>query len=159
MFRWLLTNGLTILVIMSVSIYRGYDSNAVLFGKLLGQGAFILFLVNLNMYFVFLLIRKSRIRDVKVSLAKTSKKMMKYHVPFAVTATLLILTHAMFMGYAHFGSLFQAKTASGAVAILVLSVLLYSGYRRRQKATGKRRKFHYTMAFIFIAFALGHIFL
>lgn len=158
-YRWLLTNGLTIMVIISVSFYRGYDSNAILFGKLLGQGAFVLFLVNLNMYFVFLFIRKSRVRDVKVRLARISKTMMKFHIPLAVTGTVLIAGHAVLMGYTHFESLLQAKTISGSVAIAMLGTVLFTGYRRHKKSTGKRRKNHYTTAFIFIAIVFGHIFL
>lgn len=158
-YRWLLTNGLTIMVIITVSFYRGYDSNAVLFGKLLGQGAFVLFLLNLNMYFVFLLIRKSPVRDVKVRLARISKRMMKFHIPLAVTGTVLIAGHVVLMGYSHIDKLLQAKTISGAMAIALLGTVLFTGYRRHKKSTGKRRKNHYTTAFLFIAVALGHIFL
>jgi len=158
-FRWLLINLSTVIVIVLWSLYRGYDSYYILLGKIAAQAAFILFLVNVNMYFVFLLIRKSKVRNVKVRLAKISKTMMKYHIPLAITATLLIVTHSAMMINAHSSQLWNVKTTVGALSLSLLGVLLYSGWRRHRKATGQRRKFHYTMAFTFFGFVLLHIFL
>jgi len=156
--RWISVNIITIFIIILWSLYQGYDSNYILIGKILAQGAFILFLININMYFVFLLIRKSKIRNVKIQLAKISKRMMKYHIPIAITATVLISIHAGIMIYTHFEQLFHWKTVSGAIAVCVLVILLFSGLLRRWKATGNRRRFHYIMAFIFFIFVIFHIF-
>lgn len=100
-------------------------------GKLIAQIAFILLLFNLNMYFVFLLIRKSKVRNVKVKLAKISKRMMKYHIPFAVTAASLVILHAAIMISVHFEHLWKAKTTSGIISLGLLPLLLYSGLLRR----------------------------
>lgn len=156
--RWLSINILTVLLILLWSWYQGYDSNEILVGKVLAQAAFILFLINLNMYFIFLLIRKSKIRKVKITLAMISKRMMKYHVAIAVTASLLIIVHAVIMITALFEDLWKAKTASGMITWIVLAVLLFSGLLRRRKSTGMRRKFHYMMAFVFFAFVFLHVF-
>ncbi|MBM4765029.1 hypothetical protein [Bacillus sp. B15-48] len=111
--KWLTVNVLTVLMILIWSHIQGYESNYVLLGKLLAQVAFILFLININMYFVFLLIRKSKIREVKVKLAKISKRMMKYHMPIAITATGLILLHTGIMTDAYWGTLITMKIFSG----------------------------------------------
>ncbi|MEH7391298.1 hypothetical protein [Bacillus sp. JJ1474] len=147
--RWLTINIITILVIVLWSLYQGYDSSYILMGKIIAQAAFILFLININMYFVFLLIRKSKIRNVKVKLAKISKKMMRYHIPIAITATLLIIAHAALMISTRFVNLWNTKTVSGAAAIGILIILLFSGLLRRWKASGKRRKFHFTWLLYF----------
>lgn len=157
--RWLTVNIITVCIIVFWSIYKGYESNIILVGKILSQAAFVLFLINVNMYFVFLFIRKSKIRNVKVKLAKISKGMMKYHIPIAITASLLIISHAAIMIYAHYDYLWKAKITSGAITIGVLAVLIYSGLLRRWKASGKRRRFHYTMAFVFFGTILIHIFI
>ena len=128
-------------------------------GKIAAEVAFCLFLININMYFVFLLIRRSKVRNVKVKLAKLSKRMMKYHIPIAITALLLVIFHAMIMMYVRLEHLWEAKIIMGAATILVLIILLCSGLLRRWKATGNRRKFHYIMAFIFFGFTILHIFL
>ncbi|MEH7122558.1 hypothetical protein V7127_04835 [Bacillus sp. JJ1773] len=157
--RWLTINIITILVIVLWSLYQGYDSSYILMGKIIAQAAFILFLININMYFVFLLIRKSKIRNVKVKLAKISKKMMRYHIPIAITATLLIIAHAALMISTRFVNLWNTKTVSGAAAIGILIILLFSVLLRRWKASGKRRKFHFTMAFVFLGFVILHVFI
>lgn len=156
--RWLFVNILTVVVIIIWSLYRGYDSLYILLGKLVSQAAFVLFLINVNMYFVFLLIRKSKVDNVKVRLAKISKKMMKYHIPIAITASLLILIHGAMMVTAHSSRLGDLKISAGALSFALLLILLYSGLLRHRKATGKRRKFHYTMAFTFFGLVLVHIF-
>ncbi|WP_174732759.1 hypothetical protein [Mesobacillus harenae] len=157
--RWLTVNLIIVLLIAGWGAYQGFESNYVLFGKLVAQVGFVLFLINLNMYFVFLLIRKSKIRAVKVRLAKISKRMMKYHVAIAVSATALIGIHAATMLYANYGSLLKAKTGSGIFLSGVLGVLLFSGLLRRWKSSGPRRRFHYRMAFIFFGLLFLHIFI
>ena len=111
------------------------------------------------MYFVFLLIRQGKVRNVKVKLAKLSKRMMRYHIPIANTAVLLIIFHAIIMMYARLEHLWEAKIIMGAATIFVLVILLFSGLLRRWKATGNRRKFHYIMAFTFFGFTILHVFL
>ncbi|MGM0903240.1 MAG: hypothetical protein ACQEXB_19340 [Bacillota bacterium] len=157
--KWLTLNLLTIFIIVVWSNLQGYESSSIFFSKIFAQVAFILLLINFNMYFVFLLIRKSKLRDVKIRLAKISKRMMKYHVAIAVTATTLVVLHAGIMLYVHYNNLFKGETLSGAFLIGMLSFLLINGLLRRKKATGKRRKFHYMMAFIFFGFMLLHIFI
>lgn len=153
--RWLTVNILTIALIMLWSFYQGFESNYILIGKLLAQAAFTLFLINLNMYFVFLLIRKSKVRELKIQLARISKQLMKYHIPIATTATILIILHGAIMLYVHE---LNFKIASGILSVCGLIFLLFSGLLRRKKATGRRRKFHYKTAFLFFAFVLFHIF-
>jgi hypothetical protein len=157
--KWLTINIIAIILIILWSLYQGFDSSYILIEKLIAQAAFILFLINVNMYFVFLLIRRSKVRNVKVKLAKISKKMMTYHIPIAVTASLLILMHAAIMIFGQLDHLWKAKIISGAITLGLLLLLLYSGLLRRWKASGKRRKFHYIMAFIFLGFVLIHIFI
>ncbi|WP_342508243.1 hypothetical protein [Sporosarcina sp. FSL K6-2383] len=158
--RWLAVNVLTVLLLITWSLlYQGFDSYTILTGKVFAHIAFVLFLVNINMYFVFLFIRKSKVRAVKVKFAKLSRKMMKYHVAIAVTATILIIVHAFIIIKIHVDDLLKLKTMSGFLAASMLVILLFSGLLRRKKATGIRRKFHYTMAFIFLGFVLLHILL
>ena len=157
--KWLTINLITVITIIFWSLYQGYDSNYILIGKMIAQAAFILFLINVNMYFVFFLIRKSKVRNVKVKLAKISKRMMKYHIPIAVTAASLIIAHAMIMIAAHFDHPWITKTTSGMITMCLMLILMYSGLLRRWKATGKRRRFHYVMAFLYIGFVFIHIFI
>jgi len=156
---WLICNAAFILLVMFWSVWhREYSSPIIVVGQSFAVAAVILFIINVNMYFIFLIIRKSKAKGVKKTLALFSRKMMKLHVPLAITATALIIIHAVIMISFHPMELFELKKLSGLMAIAVLIVHLYSGWLRRKKASGFRRLFHLRMAFIFLFFFLIHIF-
>jgi len=129
-------NFVTIFIIVLWSNLQGSDSNLILLSKILVQVAFILLLINLNMYFIFLIIRKSKRRDIKIRLAKISKRMMKYHVAIAVTASLLVLLHAGIMVYDYYENLTEGKIISG-IFLSLFYRFFYSGTLRRKKAIRK----------------------
>ncbi len=142
-------------------VFRSHDSQIVTLGQVFAQFAIILFIVNVNMYFIFLVIRRTKVRKLKIALAKMSRHMMKSHIKLAIIGTILIVFHGGIMlvklggivGYTN------PKIISGILAILCLAVTLFAGYRRYKKASGFRRKFHYTTAFIFTFVFLVHLFL
>lgn len=156
---WIGFNSLLILSVLIWSWQKEFISAPIALAKVLSQMALILFLLNLNMYFVFLIIRKSRVRKVKMILAKGSRKAMKLHIPIAVSASAFILIHAILMITKHPAYLTSFKFLSGFLAISMLLLLLFTGYRRHFKATGFRRRSHIVMAFVFIMSALLHIFI
>jgi hypothetical protein len=158
---WIIINGL-LLVCSSIYIWlvRPHDSIIIISGQLIAQLAIIFFLVNVNMYFIFRVIRKAKKRSIKVNLSKIARKMMKSHIHIAIIGTSLILLHGIIMlwklgepiGYLH------PKMLTGYLGILMLSLTLISGYRRHRKASGFRRKFHLTMALIFATVFIIHLF-
>lgn len=156
--RWIAVNILFIIAVIVWSWTRETISIEILTARTIAQLSIIFFLANINLYFVFLIIRKSKNRDVKKGLAKLSRKAMKLHIPIAVTGTSLILIHAIIMLSAHPLAFLSLKKISGLCAIIVLFILLCSGLLRRWKATGFRRRFHITMAFTFLLFLIIHIF-
>ncbi|HJV44747.1 MAG TPA: hypothetical protein VJ824_03375 [Bacillota bacterium] len=158
---WLFMNGLFIAIIFFyIWVVRPHDNSLVTFGQLLAQIAVILFFINVNMHFIFKVIKKSNQRNVKILLANISRRMMKWHIPTAVGGTLIILGHAGIMisrlGADLVGSL---KGVSGVITLLLLGVTLFAGYLRHTRASGFRRKFHLTMAMIFAVFILIHMFM
>ena len=160
-YGWITVNVLFIMITgVYIWIFQPYDSATVLTGLFFAQIAVLLFIINLNMYFIFLVIRKSKIRKVKIALSKLSRKMMKVHIPTAIIATSLIIIHASIMivelggriGFAH------PKMVTGYIGMTMLSLTILGGVRRHKKASGFRRRFHLVMAMIFgIAFLL-HLF-
>lgn len=158
---WITVNVLVILAIMIyVWVFNPSPSSMVRSGQFFSQVAVLLFIVNINMHFIFKVIKKSERGSLRTILVKTARKMMRWHAPIAIVGTSLILIHAGIMfgqlghviGYAH------PKMVSGYVALLILSVTLIGGYRRAQRATGFRRKFHLAFALLFGSFFLIHIF-
>lgn len=159
---WIALNSiLIILSVIYIWFFRPHDSSLVIIAQFLAQMAMILFLVNINMYFVFLVIRKSSVRLVKIRLAKFSRVMMKWHIPIAITATTIIAGHAAINLYEiapliGYGNL---KLVSGYLAIAVLSLTLAAGYLRHKKASGFRRKIHLITAMAFFLVFFIHMFI
>lgn len=157
---WLISNAAFILLVIFWSFWhREYSSPIIVAGQTFAVIAVILFLININMYFIFLIIRKSKVKGVKKTLALFSRKMMKFHVPIAITAVALILIHAGIMISFHPIALTDIKKVTGLFTLAVLTVHLYSGWLRRKKASGFRRMFHLRMAFVFLFFFLIHVFM
>lgn len=157
---WIAVN--SILIVFSfiyIWFFRPHDSNLVILAQFLAQIAMILFLVNINMYFIFLVIRKSSVRQIKIRLAKFSRAMMKWHIKIAITATTIIVGHAAINLYeiapaVGYGNL---KLVSGYLALAVLSITLSAGYLRHKKSSGFRRKFHLFTAMAFFLVFLIHM--
>lgn len=159
---WIFSNVLLVLItFFYIWIFSTHDSQLVTLGQVFAQMAVIFFIVNVNMYFIFLVIRKTKVRKLKISLAKISRYMMKSHIKLAVIGTILIVFHGGIMivtlgetlGYTH------PKILSGIFAMHFLVVTLFAGYLRHKKASGFRRRFHYTTAFLFTCMFLVHLFL
>jgi hypothetical protein len=159
---WILLNALLVIsTFIYIWIFRSHDSQIVTLGQVFAQIAIILFIVNVNMYFIFLVIRRTKVRKLKITLAKISRQMMKSHIKLAIIGTILIVFHGGIMlvklggliGYAN------PKMISGMLAILLLAITLFAGYLRHKKSSGFRRKFHYTLAFLFTFMFLLHLFL
>ncbi|MGC5327832.1 hypothetical protein [Brevibacillus sp. SYSU BS000544] len=157
---WMLINIVILLVSVVVTWFiRPHDSQSEVFGVFFAQVSFILFLINANMYFIFLVIRKSPDRDVKKMFAALSRRVMRGHVPFAIVGTILILIHAgvMLQTAGVVLGLTHPKIVTGFTALGILAVTLFAGNLRRRRASGFRRKFHLVVALTFAAFMLLHL--
>ncbi|WP_261134185.1 hypothetical protein [Bacillus sp. Marseille-Q3570] len=58
-----------------------------------------------------------------------------------------------------FGLMWSREGISGMIAIGGLSALLLTGYLRKRKSSGKRRRFHRYAAYLFLFFVLIHMML
>jgi len=159
---WIIVNAL---VVFGTAIYiwlvTPHPSVIVRSAQFFSQIAIILFFVNINMYFIFLVIKKSNIKKIKINLTKIARKMMKWHIYIAILGTALIIVHAQIMMTQVGGVIgyFHPKMLSGYIAFLLLAFTLWGGYRRHKKSSGFRRKFHLIMAFIFGGLFMIHLFL
>ncbi|MCM3568601.1 hypothetical protein [Neobacillus mesonae] len=158
---WTFVNVFLIVIsIVYIWIFRSHDSSLIVTGQLLAQVGLILLLININMYFIFLVIRKTSVRKVKIRLAKFSRHFMKWHIPIAIWGTVVIAGHALInltqigpvIGFAHF------KLLTGYLSIGMLCLTLFAGWLRHKKASGFRRKFHLTAAMIFLCAFVIHMF-
>ncbi|WP_342429419.1 hypothetical protein [Neobacillus sp. FSL H8-0543] len=163
MYHRIWTAGNIVLIVVSI-VYiwflRPHDSSLVITSQLFAQLGVLLFFININMYFIFLVIRKTSIRKIKIRLAKFSRVLMKWHIKIAVLGTTVMIGHAAInlyeigplIGYSHL------KLLSGYLSIILLAVTLGAGYRRHKKASGFRKKFHRYTALTFLISFLIHMF-
>jgi hypothetical protein len=155
---WLFVNLMIIIGMVVWSLLHETDGLVLQMATIFSQVAVILILLNLNMYFIFLIIRQSKKRKVKLTLAKISRKVMKVHVPIAISATSLIILHIVFIVFSIPFDLSNPKLLSGLLAAIGLVFTLIAGYLRSKKASGTRRKSHIMTAFVFFVLAFLHIF-
>jgi predicted anti-sigma-YlaC factor YlaD len=155
---WLVVNLMIIIGMVVWSLLHETDGLVLQMATIFSQFAVILLLLNINMYFIFLIIRKTKKRKVKLTLAKLSRKVMKVHVPIAISASSLIILHIIFIVFSIPFDLTKPKLITGLLAVIGLFFTLLAGYLRSKKATGTRRKYHIITAFIFFIVALVHIF-
>jgi predicted anti-sigma-YlaC factor YlaD len=155
---WLVVNLMVIIGMVVWSLLHETDGLVLQMATIFSQFAVMFVLLNINMYFIFLIIRKTKKRKVKLTLAKLSRKVMKVHVPIAISATSLIILHIIFIVFSIPFDLTKPKLLTGLLAVIGLFFTLLAGYLRSKKATGTRRKYHIMTAFIFFIVALVHIF-
>jgi uncharacterized membrane protein len=113
------------------------------------------------MYFIFLIIRKTKKREIKIRLATISRYLMKGHIKIALFSTIFTIGHIMInifkygpmIGYLHI------KMVMGYSSFSLLMITLIAGYQRHKKASGFRKKFHRIMAMIFTFLFLLHMFI
>ncbi|MEH7373784.1 hypothetical protein [Neobacillus drentensis] len=157
---WTVTNVLLIIgSIIHIWFFRPHDTTLIVISQFLAQTAMVLFIFNVNMYFIFLLIRKTKQRKVKIRLATFSRYFMKWHIKIAITSTLLIVGHSWInlfkigpvIGYGHI------KMLMGYTSFIFLLVTLFAGYLRHKKASGFRKKSHRITAMIFTVIFLVHM--
>ncbi|CRK83117.1 hypothetical protein [Neobacillus massiliamazoniensis] len=157
---WSVVNVLLIIgSIIYIWLFRPHDNTLIVISQFLAQIAMILFIFNVNMYFIFLIIRKTNKREVKIRLATFSRYFMKWHIKISISSTILIVGHVLInlvkigpvIGYENI------KMLMGYTSFVFLLVTLFAGYLRHKKATGFRKKFHRITAMIFTVLFLIHM--
>jgi hypothetical protein len=157
---WTFANAILIIgSIFYIWFFRPHDSVLIVISQFFAQAAMILFIFNVNMYFIFLIIRKTKQREIKVRLATFSRYFMKWHIKIAITATILIIIHAL-INFVKLGSVIgyeDVKMLLGYTAFILLFFTLFAGYLRHKKASGIRKKIHRLTAMVFTVIFLIHM--
>lgn len=159
---WFIGNILFLLLIsLFIILFDPAKTGIITFAKLSATLSVFLFLTNASMYIIFTAIRKTKSRDIKISIVKLSRKIFKFHIPIAITATSLINFHAFIMIF-YKGAVknyFDLSILFGVLAYLLLISTLISGYYRYRRASGLRKKTHRYFALSFVTAFIIHILL
>lgn len=116
-------------------------------------------LFNWNMHAIFSRIRNLDSRNKRIRIAKCARRIMPFHVTIGVTGLVLIVFHVLLILRGYGLTNLSLKTVSGGIAFAGLTAILVSGYLRRKKATGKRRRAHLYLSMLLFFLMTLHIIL
>ncbi|WP_066175938.1 DUF4405 domain-containing protein [Bacillus marinisedimentorum] len=161
LYRLTVPKGLAIIGVVTIPVALAFfteplDYNSV---KWLGRIGLIYFLIAFTLYLLLFTISHSPRPKPKWlgKLVGFTRVFIRFHVATAIYAVLWILPHAWWMGS---NVPFDNRYSwTGALALLALIPLLITGYMRKRKSSGKRRRFHRYSAFVFVGLMLIHFFL
>ncbi|MFB4163243.1 hypothetical protein ACE1TI_05240 [Alteribacillus sp. JSM 102045] len=88
-------------------------------------------------------------------LVKFTRIYIRFHIATAIGGTVLLLPHIT--GMPLYASFSNPKALTGLLTICTFSAVLVSGYFRKKRSSGKRRRYHRYSAFIFIGFLFVHL--
>lgn len=80
---------------------------------------------------------------------------IRFHIALAIVGVLLIFLHVTLM--LNIIPLNTKHTLSGLLTIMTLVVVIFTGYLRKLKSSGRRRRYHRYISFLFIIFLIIHI--
>lgn len=124
--------------------------------KRLAHIAITFFSLSFLLYpFLFTISRipKSRVRK---RLVMFTRIYIRFHIAFAIFGTFLILIHSIFM--LRMIPIQSSYAVTGMIAFTALLAVVSTGILRKFKSSGKRRRYHRYMGFLFIIFVILHIF-
>jgi hypothetical protein len=125
------------------------------FAKTVAHFAIIYFLIAFLLY-VFLYgishLPKSRIRKKVVIFTRV---FIRFHIAIAIVGAIIIVIHATLM--LTIIPIESPHALTGLLTLLSLLAVLITGYLRKRKSSGKRRRYHRYMAFLFIVVLLIHL--
>lgn len=112
------------------------------------------FLLAFFLYILLIIIRKNPRRKWTYTVVFVTRRYIQFHLPLAVIGVLWLLIHVFVMSSA---TLVNLKAMTGIMALLALSAVLVTGYMRKRKASGKRRRSHRYISYAFLIFLCVHL--
>ncbi|MGP4081883.1 hypothetical protein ACTWQL_18460 [Pseudalkalibacillus sp. R45] len=117
--------------------------------------ALIYFILSFILYLFLQWISRSGRSNFRKKLVIFTRIYIRFHVAAALLGVTSLLMHVLIM--VQFGLIGSREGLSGMIAIGGLVVLIFTGYLRKRKSSGKRRRFHRYAAYLFLFFVLIHM--
>jgi hypothetical protein len=124
--------------------------------KTMAYLSLLYFFIAFILYVFLYTISHSANHAVRKKLVIFTRVYIRFHIAVGIMGTILIIIHAIYMFT--FIPNINLYAITGTLALVALLAVLITGYLRKQKSSGKRRRYHRYMAFVFIVFTLIHIF-
>jgi hypothetical protein len=125
------------------------------FAKTLAHFAIIYFLIAFLLYVFLYGISHLPKSQTRKNLVMFTRIYIRFHIAIAIIGTIIIVLHATLM--LTIIPITSPHALTGLLALLGLLTVLITGYLRKRKSSGKRRRFHRYMAFLFIVLVIIHL--
>ncbi|WP_158736920.1 hypothetical protein [Alteribacillus sp. YIM 98480] len=109
------------------------------------------FLLAFLLYPLLLGVKHSRRR----MLVTFTRIYIRFHIATAILGTVLLLPHVVGMPFYY--AVTNPKALSGLLAVCSFLAVWVSGYLRKKRSSGKRRRYHRYTAFLFIVILFVHL--
>jgi hypothetical protein len=119
-----------------------------------GIAAVIYFLLAFLLYLFLLSISHMSRSELRRKLVTFTRVYIRFHIAFAIIGIVLIAVHAAMMVFIF---PITSKSISGFIAILALLSVIFTGYLRKRKSSGLRRRSHRYTAFLLIIAVIIHV--
>lgn len=121
-----------------------------------GISALFFIIVSFTLYLFLLMIQNySRHRYISHIVIFT-RRYIRFHAAAAIVGLGWAIAHVYFVAPT---MMVTPKVVSGMAVFITLGIVLFTGYLRQKKASGKRRKFHRYVAFMLIFLMIVHVML
>ncbi|WP_202080572.1 hypothetical protein [Caldalkalibacillus salinus] len=158
----MLVLGLGMLPVMAF-IIAGATKTPSTLSITMGRMAAVLFLLAFILYGFLVAIRWLPRSRFRYRLVLFTRLFIRFHISCAIFGLSFLILHISLIHHHYdlhaFSVWKDPKLTSGFMAILTLIPLLVTGYLRKQKASGARRRSHRYTGIVFVVAASIHVFL
>ncbi|WP_349409199.1 hypothetical protein [Pseudalkalibacillus sp. SCS-8] len=119
--------------------------------------ALVYFILAFILYLFLRLIGRLGRSEARRRLVIFTRVYIRFHVASAILGVGALLMHAGYMLSTGWAATLTGKT--GMVALIALAALLFTGYLRKRKSSGRRRRFHRYTAYLFLIIVFFHVFM
>ncbi len=117
--------------------------------------ALVYFILAFILYIFLRLIGKLGRTVTRRRLVTFTRVYIRFHIAVALHGLASILVHISYM--LSIGSAQTSTGQLGLLAVVFLVALLTTGYLRKRKSSGRRRRYHRYTAYLFLLFVLLHM--
>jgi hypothetical protein len=123
--------------------------------KRMAQLSVAYFITAFSLYIFLYTIGKLSKSKARRNLVLFTRIFIRFHIAIAIFGTALITIHAIWM--LRLMPIQSPFVLTGLITLLALMAVLISGYLRKLKSSGKRRRYHRYLSILFIILVVIHI--
>jgi hypothetical protein len=157
LYRLNVIHGIIIVFILTLpwGIYLLRQTYTYQLAKILADTAIVYFTIAFMLYPCLYAISHTRSKPIRRKLVIFTRVFIRFHIAVAIVGIFWIILHASWM--LTLIPINSPKAITGLLTLLGLIGVLLTGYLRKVKSSGKRRRYHRYTAVLFILVVIFHL--